>query len=84
MSLDSVNIQMFDKPEDAPNYRRPEYEAVMLESASVVSKGTVEGNPTVDLILIDENGQKHVALVKGSFLEAIGRVVTAKRQSVGH
>lgn len=77
--MDSIKIKIYDKPVDAPNYSQPEYKAATLKSVVVVVNGTVEGNPTVDLVFRDEKGQKHVVLVKGSFLEAIGNVVTEKR-----
>lgn len=77
--MDHLKITIFDNPEAAPNYTLPEYEPAVLDSAVVVGKGTVEGNPTVDLIFTDVTGQKHVALVKGSYLEALGKMITAKR-----
>ena len=79
MSQDFISIQLFNSPEESPVYREPEYNGLTLHSAVVVGKGTVAGNPTVDLILVDEHGQKFVALVKGSYLEAIGAGVAGMR-----
>ncbi len=79
MEQDGVNIKFFDSPSDAPNYNLPEYRNLLFDSAVIVSNGTVDGNPTVDLVFKDESGQKHVALIKGSFLEAIGAAITGKR-----
>jgi len=81
MPLDSINVRVFDEPKDAPIYRLPEYKAVTLDSVAVVGKGTVNGNPTVDLIFSDGQGQKYMALVKGSFLETIGELVKSKCKS---
>jgi len=81
---DMLKVRMFDQPSDAPTYRPPEYEAVTLKSVNVVGNGTTDGNPTVDLILIDDRGQKYVALVKGSFIEAVGGAVSGKRKKSKH
>ena len=79
MGQNSIDIKLFEKPSDAPTYNLPGYKGILLDSAAVVGKGTVAGNPTVDLIFTDMQGQKYIAIVKGSFLEAIGGAVTGKR-----
>lgn len=42
-----------------------------LEKAVIVQNGTVAGNPTVDLILVDETGKKYVALITARLLQAL-------------
>jgi len=77
--MDMLKITLCANPAEAPNYESPEYEAVTLESTVVVGKGTAAGNPTVDLILTNEQGQKYMALVKGSFLEEIAIAIRGLR-----
>jgi hypothetical protein len=77
--MDSIKLEIYDQPSDAPNYNTGVYEAVKLKSAVIVHNGTVNGNSTVDLIFVDAQGNKHVALVKASYLEMITRIaVTGK------
>lgn len=52
-------------------YSAPEYKAVEIEKVVVIRKGTEEGNPTVDLVLRDENGNKFVVMVTGRLLKSI-------------
>ena len=52
-------------------YRRPEYAPIRIAQVVVVRNGTEEGNPSVDLLLEDENGQKYAALLSGRLLKAI-------------
>lgn len=43
-----------------------------VETAVVVQHGTLAGNPTVDLILVDQKtGKKYVALITGRLLQAL-------------
>jgi hypothetical protein len=44
---------------------------VNIAEVVVVRKGTEQGNPTVDLILEDEKGQKFVVMVTGALLKSI-------------
>lgn len=52
---------------------RPEsgYRAVEIEKVVVVQKGTEEGNSTVDLIIVDENGNKSVVMLTGALIKSI-------------
>lgn len=44
---------------------------VELRTAVVVRDGTVGGNSTVDLVLVDECGNKYVAILTGALLKGI-------------
>ncbi len=52
-------------------YRPPVYQPVNIEKVVVVKKGTQAGNSTVDLVLVDEKGQKYVVMVTGALLRSI-------------
>ena len=53
------------------NTHNPVPKGLELVEAVVVQNGTVQGNPTVDLILRDEEGNTYVALVKGRLLKML-------------
>ena len=50
---------------------RDEHKALRIDEVVVVKGGTVQGNSTVDLILIDEDGKKYVTMVTSKLLKAI-------------
>lgn len=52
-------------------YRAPEYTGLKIEQVVVVREGTVEGNSSVDLVLVDEAGKKFVTMVTGRLLKSI-------------
>lgn len=45
--------------------------ALNIEKAVVVRKGTVAGNSTVDLILVDGEGNRYMTMITGNLLKAI-------------
>lgn len=47
------------------------FKAIEIETVVVVRKGTEGGNSTVDLILVDEAGNKFVCMVTGALLKSI-------------
>lgn len=71
----SLRIIICDNAQDAIDkghvYRRPEYEPIKIDKVVVVRDGTVEGNPSVDLVLVDERGQKYAALLTGALIKMI-------------
>ena len=72
--MDMLTVKVFETAEEASAagyvYRAP-ITGLTLKEAVVVRQGTVEGNPSVDLILEDAQGNKFVALVKGRLLKMI-------------
>lgn len=52
-------------------YRPPVFQPVNIEKVVVVKQGTESGQPTVDLVLVDEKGQKYVVMVTASLLRSI-------------
>jgi hypothetical protein len=74
----NVSIAICKDGEDAMdrgyNYVQPEYLPIHVEKVVVVKNGTVGGNATVDVVLKDVNGQKHVVMLSGRILQAIAKV----------
>lgn len=55
-------------------YREPIYKSITVERVVVVKNGTNEGNSSLDFILIDDKGQKHVFMVTSALLHAISGI----------
>lgn len=55
------------------NYaNNPEFKSINIEKVVVVKGGTVQGNSTVDFILVDPTtGQKHVFMITSALLNSI-------------
>lgn len=47
------------------------YGAASIDEVVVVRKGTESGKPTVDFLITDANGKKHVVMVTGAPLKMI-------------
>lgn len=52
-------------------YSSDEYKPIEITKVVVVRKGTEEGNPIVDLILQDQEGNKFVVMITGKLLKLI-------------
>ncbi len=76
-----LNIQI-KTIKESPNYNElnkagENWKVATLKTAIVTKEGTKAGNPTVDLQFEDEHGNKFIAMVKGSLLEGLGKVISA-------
>lgn len=71
MSTNAVAVQVFETPDEAPNYRRdfPQVKAANIVKICIVKNGTQEGNPTVDMIFEDHEGKTHVAMITQKLLK---------------
>lgn len=78
MITDNMNIQITKGVEDAPKYGN-DFKAVKIDTVVVVPRGTVNGNPTVDIQLSDADGNKYVVMVTGGIIETLASVVATKR-----
>lgn len=47
------------------------YTLLTITKAVVVQNGTEQGNPTVDLVMQGEDGQKYVVMVTGNLLKML-------------
>lgn len=90
LGFNDLKILLADSPDEAPKYNKPEYLLANLTTAQIVGRGTVRGNPTVDFIFEDENGQKYVAMLTGALIENLVGAIrgmkqrTADQDAAGH
>jgi len=71
----NLKIQICPSPDEAPNWRKTNAKALNLDTAIIVKNGTVEGNPTVDLVLTDPSGQIYVAMITGRLLKSVTQII---------
>jgi len=79
--MNHATIKIHQSIEEAPIYREPEFIGVQITGYEIVKKGMATGKVSVDVILIDEKGQKYAALTTGSLLKAL---VIAINNAEGH
>lgn len=77
--MHDISIKIVDSPEHAPDYKGTGAKAVQLKEVIVVGRGMESGRPTVDLILMGEDGQQYVAMVTGNLMEMVGGATQVKR-----
>ena len=82
MITNNIAIQIVKGVEDAARYNKP-WKALRITKCVIVPKGTVGGNPTVDILMVDENSNQYVALVTGSILENLTGAIAGVRQRIG-
>lgn len=70
-----LSIQICKDPSEAPVYSKEQFKSVELTNAVVVKNGTQEGNPTVDLVFEDNEGNKFVALTTGRILKSLSQCI---------
>ena len=72
-----VTIKICDTVEDAPNYNTngEGFEKATFVQAIVVRNGTEEGQDTVDLQFIDENGHKFIAMTTANIIKTLAGVI---------
>lgn len=76
MGTNAISIKICNSIDEAPNYNKiGGFKAANLTEAVIVKSGTQGGNPTVDLVFHDEQGNKFVALITGRLLKAVSQAV---------
>ena len=80
LGTNDLNIVMADSPSEAPNYEKPDYKAANLTTAVVVGNGTVAGNPTVDFVFEDEDGQKYIAMLTAGLIESLTGAIQGMKE----
>jgi hypothetical protein len=71
-------MQSVDSPYDAPNYQE-DWKMLRVTQCIIVGKGTVKGQPTVDIQMTDADGNKYLVMATGRILEMISSGVAGTR-----
>lgn len=74
MGTNNLEISIAQSPAEAPKYGK-DFTAVNIDKAIIVKKGTVNGNPTVDLQFTDANGNKFIAMATGAIIESLAGAI---------
>lgn len=74
MITTSVTVKQFESPNEAPKYGE-DWKLLRLENALIVKHGTVGDNPTVDLQLVDAEGNKYLVMATGGIVSMLGSAV---------
>lgn len=81
--MNTINIDVCDSPEQAPNYNKDGkgIKGAKLIKVIVVRNGTEAGNDTVDLQFEDQDGNKYVAMVTARILKVVtGMCITTNKK----
>jgi hypothetical protein len=79
MITKTLDISIKDSYKEAPQHYE-DYTPVLIKKCIIVGKGTEAGKPTVDIQLIDDDGNKYIAFTTGAILESLGAAITGKRE----
>lgn len=70
-----LNLIVFENAAEAAqngfDYRNKEIKPVEISRVVIISKGTKNGNSTVDLILRDQQGNEYVTMVTGNLIKSL-------------
>lgn len=80
--MQGLTIKMADSPDTAPVYRAPEHKGGELLEAVVVQRGLESGEPSVDLIFVDESGQKYIAMTTFALLNGVIIAGNARKEAL--
>lgn len=71
--MQAIEIKLFNSPAEAPNYNTngEGVKTGFIKEAVIVKNGTQGGNATIDLIFVDANGQKYVAMITANLLKQV-------------
>jgi hypothetical protein len=70
MITNCMTVETFDSIGDAPSYEE-DWAMLKVEKALIVAQGTVAGNPTVDIQMVDSEGKKFVVMATSGVLEML-------------
>jgi hypothetical protein len=83
MITQNMVIQLVNSPKEAPNYPE-DWTPLAISKAIVVGRGTVAGRPTVDLQLVDGQGNEYVVMTTGALMELLADAIEGKRKACGN
>lgn len=82
--MNALSMHVFEDADKATEYgfdynewnTRPN--TLVATDAVIVLNGTVQGLPTIDLVCVDKQGNKHVMMITGRLLHAVVEVAFRK------
>lgn len=78
MRTNSLDIRVYNSVAEAPRYELPEFKASNIDHACVIRKGTEADKSTVDLIFVDESGQKFITMLTGNLVKNLAAIIGAE------
>jgi hypothetical protein len=80
MVSNDITIQIVNNPGEAPKYEPHQWTMLKIQKAIVVGKGTVKGNPTIDIHFVDADGREYLVMATAGIIEGLGAAVAGKRK----
>jgi hypothetical protein len=71
----SLSVHIFNHPSEAPTFRPPDFLAATLDHANIVRRGTKNNLSTVDLVFVNKDGQKYVAMITGALVRSLAAMI---------
>jgi hypothetical protein len=82
MINNDIILELVDVPTQAPYYGE-DFKMLKMVRGVVVGKGTIKGKPTIDIQLVDQDGNKYLVMATGGLLEMIAAAIRGKRMQSG-
>lgn len=80
MQTRSLSVKIADSLEQMPKYKSSNTTLLKAHTALILPGGTNEGLPSVDLQLIDADGNEYVVMATGKILEGLGSVIKGVKE----
>lgn len=78
--MQTLSIEIFESPEEAPNYSRDSVvRSATIGKVVIVKNGTTSGKPTVDFQFTAKDGSQFVAMLTGELVKGIAQAVEASQ-----
>lgn len=77
MITNAIRIEVAESVGAAPKYKA-DVTLLKIEKAIIVEKGSIKGNPTVDLQLQGKDGSQYVVMATAGIIAMLGEFVRAK------
>lgn len=75
MKTNQLVIKNAASPDEAPKYTSPEFKAADIDHVLIVRKGTVGNKSTIDIVFVDEQGQKYITMITAALIQTLVRMV---------
>ncbi len=69
-----ISTEIKESSKEAPNYGA-DYKMVKIVKAILVANGMESGKPSVDLQLVDKNGNKYIAMLSGELYKSVAIIL---------